>query len=118
MRLFAATSATGTNTFSPLPTNLDSCKQSFLRPGARADDAERMCTASSFAARRRASQDGYSLIENSCFAKRVIFVDSDAPRTRDSRTLPDTKSIARSGHSARRQGPDISSSVKLATIRE
>lgn len=69
MRLFAATLATETNTFSPLPTNLDSYKETvFLRPGEHPDDAPRMCTAPLFIARRRAETDGFTLIEGSCFA--------------------------------------------------
>jgi microcystin degradation protein MlrC len=69
MRLFAATLATETNTFSPMPTSLDSYKQAvFLRPGEHPTDAPRMCTAPLFVARRRAAKDGFTLIEGSCFA--------------------------------------------------
>jgi microcystin degradation protein MlrC len=69
MRLFAATLATETNTFSPLPTSLDSYREAvFLRPGEHPDDAPRMCTAPLLVARRRAAKDGFTLIEGSCFA--------------------------------------------------
>lgn len=69
MRLFAATLATETNTFSPLPTSLASYQEAvFLRPGEHPDDAPRMCTAPLFVARRRAAKDGFTLIEGSCFA--------------------------------------------------
>ena len=52
MRLFSATIATETNTFSPLPTSLDAYKESvFLRPGEHPTDAPRMCTAPLFVAR-------------------------------------------------------------------
>jgi microcystin degradation protein MlrC len=69
MRLFAATLATETNTFSPLPTSLDSYRESvFLRPGEHPDDAPRMCTAPLFVARQRAAAEGFTLIEGSCFA--------------------------------------------------
>src|SRR5262245_6163367 len=69
MRLFAATLATETNTFSPLPTSLASYQESvFLRPGEHPEDAPRMCTAPLFVARRRAKADGFTLIEGSCFA--------------------------------------------------
>ncbi|MEZ5816802.1 MAG: M81 family metallopeptidase [Hyphomicrobiaceae bacterium] len=69
MRLLAATLATETNTFSPLPTSLDSYREVvFLRPGDHPDDAPRMCTAPLFVARRRAAKDGFTLIEGSCFA--------------------------------------------------
>jgi microcystin degradation protein MlrC len=69
MRLFAATLATETNTFSPLPTSLEAYKESvFYRPGEHPDDSPRMCTAPLFVARRRAAAEGFTLIEGSCFA--------------------------------------------------
>ena len=69
MRLFAATLATETNTFSPLPTSLASYRETvFLRPGEHPTDAPRMCTAPLFVARQRASADDFILIEGSCFA--------------------------------------------------
>jgi microcystin degradation protein MlrC len=69
MRLFSATLATETNTFSPLPTSLAAYQEAvFLRPGEHPDDAPRMCTAPLFVARRRAAADGFELIEGTCFA--------------------------------------------------
>lgn len=69
MRIFSATIATETNTFSPLPTSLRAFKESvFLRPGEHPTDAPRMCTAPLFVARNRAAKDGFTLIEGSCFA--------------------------------------------------
>ena len=69
MRLFSATLATETNTFSPLPTSLAAYEEAvFLRPGEHPDDAPRMCTAPLFVARRRAAAEGFTLIEGSCFA--------------------------------------------------
>jgi len=69
MRLFAATLATETNTFSPLPTSVASYREAvFLRPGEHPEDAPRMCTAPLFVARRRALSDGFTLVEGSCFA--------------------------------------------------
>jgi microcystin degradation protein MlrC len=69
MRLFAATIATETNTFSPLPTSLDAYRANvFYRPGEHPDDAPRMCTAPLWVARRRAAAEGFTLIEGSCFA--------------------------------------------------
>jgi microcystin degradation protein MlrC len=69
MRLFSATIATETNTFSPLPTSIEAYKESvFLRPGEHPEDAPRMCTAPLWLARRRAKADGFELIEGSCFA--------------------------------------------------
>jgi microcystin degradation protein MlrC len=69
MRIFTATLATETNTFSPLPTSLSAYRESvFYGPGQHPDDAPRMCTAPLFVARRRAAKDGFTLIEGSCFA--------------------------------------------------
>ena len=69
MRIFSATIATETNTFSPLPTSLRAFKESvFFRPGEHPTDAPRMCTAPLFVARQRAKRDGFTLIEGSCFA--------------------------------------------------
>ena len=69
MRLFSATIATETNTFSPLPTSIEAFKETvFLRPGEHPQDAPRMCTAPLFVARKRAARDGFTLIEGSCFA--------------------------------------------------
>jgi microcystin degradation protein MlrC len=68
-RLFTATIATETNTFSPLPTSLDAFKEAvFYRPGEHPTDAPRMCTATLFVARERAQSDTFTLIEGSCFA--------------------------------------------------
>jgi microcystin degradation protein MlrC len=69
MRLFTATLATETNTFSPLPTSLQNYRESvFFRPGEHPTDAPRMCTAPLFVGRARAKAEGFELIEGSCFA--------------------------------------------------
>src|ERR1700755_349849 len=69
MRLFAATIATETNTFSPLPTSLDAYREGvFLRPGEHPAETPLMCTAPLWVARRRAAAEGFTLIEGSCFA--------------------------------------------------
>ncbi len=69
MRLFTATLATETNTFSPLPTSLENYRESvFFRPGEHPADAPRMCTAPLFVGRARAEAEGFELIEGSCFA--------------------------------------------------
>ena len=76
MRLFAATLATETDTFSPLPTGLASFRDTvFLRPGVHPEDALRMYTAPLFVARRRAHSDGFTLL------------DSNAPLSRDYRQI-------------------------------
>ena len=69
MRLFTATLATETNTFSPLPTSLENYRESvFLGPGEHPTDAPRMCTAPLMVGRARAQAEGFELIEGSCFA--------------------------------------------------
>src|ERR1700716_1525985 len=69
MRLFTATLATETNTFSPLPTSLESYRESvFFGAGEHPADAPRMCTAPLFVGRGRAEKEGFELIEGSCFA--------------------------------------------------
>ena len=69
MRLFTATLATETNTFSPLPTSLESYRESvFFGAGEHPADAPRMCTAPLFVGRERAEKEGFTLIEGSCFA--------------------------------------------------
>jgi microcystin degradation protein MlrC len=69
MRIFSATIATESNTFSPLPTSIEAYKEGvFLRPGEHPDDAPRMCTAPLWVARRRAKGENFTLMEGSCFA--------------------------------------------------
>ncbi len=69
MRIFAATLATETNTFSPLPTSIEGYREGvWLRPGEHPNDAPRMCTATLFVARQRAARENFTLIEGSCFA--------------------------------------------------
>jgi len=69
MRLFSATIATETNTFSPLPTSLAAYQECvFLRPGEHPQDTPLMCTAPLWVARRRAAGENFTLIEGSCFA--------------------------------------------------
>ncbi len=87
MRLFAATLATETNAFSPLPTGLASYRDTvFLPPGEHPEDAPRTCTAPLFVARRRANRDDF-MAAFGPIAKRVIHVDSDAPLNRDYRQI-------------------------------
>ncbi len=69
MRLFAATLATESNTFAPMPTSLEAYKEGvFLRPGEHPEATPLMCTAPLWIARRRARAEGFTLVEGSCFA--------------------------------------------------
>lgn len=68
MRIFTASIATETNTFSPIPTSLESYLTCFVaRPGEHPTDKPSLCTAPLFVARQRAAQEGFTLIEGSCF---------------------------------------------------
>lgn len=67
MRLFTASLATETNTFSPVPTGLGSFEEAYAwRPGEHPDEP-RHCTAPLYVGRKRARQEGFELIEGSCF---------------------------------------------------
>jgi len=69
MRLFTATLATETNTFSPLPTSIENYREAvFLRPGEHPTNAPRMCCAPLFVGRARRHKEGFGLIEGSGFA--------------------------------------------------
>ena len=111
MRLFAATLATETNTFSPLPTSLASYRDTvFLPPGEHPEDAP-ACAPIRFLSRADGrielpTNPGIDprarsiLVVTSTnpftaafgpIAKRVIPVDSDAPLSRDDRQVEDVK---------------------------
>jgi microcystin degradation protein MlrC len=62
MRVFTASLATETNTFSPIPTDLNAFKESFYAPGAH-PETPTLCSAPMVVARRRARQEGFTLIE-------------------------------------------------------
>jgi microcystin degradation protein MlrC len=67
MRLFTASLATESNSFSPIPTtrrDFEECL--YFRPGEHPDRAT-LCTAPLVVARARAAQEGFELIEGSCF---------------------------------------------------
>lgn len=68
MRLFAASLATETNTFSPVPTGHASFRGAGYFPPGEAPDAPTHYTAPLVAARRRTRQENFTLIEGSCFS--------------------------------------------------
>lgn len=63
MRVFAASLATETNTFSPIPTDLSSFYGTFYAPPGKHPDTPTLCSAPMVVARRRAREDGFTLIE-------------------------------------------------------
>lgn len=67
MRIFAASLATETNTFSPIPTNRESFERTAYFPAGQHPDRPTHTTAPLYVARRRAAQEGFALIEGSCF---------------------------------------------------
>jgi microcystin degradation protein MlrC len=67
MRIFTASLATESNSFSPIPTSRQSFESTrYYPPGRHPDDATHT-TAPLWVARRRAKQEGFTLIEGSCF---------------------------------------------------
>jgi microcystin degradation protein MlrC len=67
MRIFAASLATETNSFSPIPTSRETYESTmYFRPGEHPDRGT-LCTGPLWIARRRAKQEGFELIEGSCF---------------------------------------------------
>ena len=67
MRLFAASLATETNTFSPIPTSRSSFEHDFYALAGKHPDEPKLCTAPLLVARRRATAEGFTLIEGSSF---------------------------------------------------
>jgi microcystin degradation protein MlrC len=67
MRIFTASLATESNSFSPIPTNRASYEAAFYYPPGQHPDVPRHTTAPLYVARRRARQEGFELIEGSCF---------------------------------------------------
>jgi microcystin degradation protein MlrC len=67
MRIFAASLATETNSFSPVPTSRETFEQTLYFTAGQHPDRGTLCTGPLFAARRRAKQEGFELIEGSCF---------------------------------------------------
>ncbi|MEA2930931.1 MAG: hypothetical protein QOG38_3359 [Hyphomicrobiales bacterium] len=67
MRIFAASLATETNSFSPVPTSRRTFEQTlYFGPGEHPDQGT-LCTGPLYVARRRAKQEGFELVEGSCF---------------------------------------------------
>ncbi|WP_426954624.1 M81 family metallopeptidase [Muricoccus radiodurans] len=63
MRLFAASLATETNTFAPLPTDRTAFETSFYAPPGRHPPTPTLCSAPVVAAREAAEAEGHTLIE-------------------------------------------------------
>ena len=67
MRIFTASLATETNSFSPIPTSRQSYEQTLYFPPGKHPDRGTLCTGPLWVARRRARQEGFELVEGSCF---------------------------------------------------
>ena len=80
MRLFVASVATETNTFSPIPTSIENFKEGlFARPGEHPEQAT-LCTAPLVVARRRAKAEGWTLIEGDRKSTRLNSSHTDISR--------------------------------------
>ena len=62
MRIFAASLATETNTFAPIPTDRASFAPAYFAPGAH-PDTPTLCSAPIVAARRLGREHGHTVIE-------------------------------------------------------
>jgi len=67
MRIFTASLATESNSFSPIPTARKDFESTIYFPPGTHPDRATHCTAPLYVARRRARQEGFELIEGSCF---------------------------------------------------
>lgn len=65
MRIFTASLATETNTFSPVPTDRASFETAFYAGPGRHPPTPTLCSAPIVVLRRRAAEDGFTLIEGS-----------------------------------------------------
>lgn len=63
MRIFTASLATETNTFSPVPTDRASFESAFYAPPGRHPEAPTLCSAPMTVLRRRAPEEGFELVE-------------------------------------------------------
>lgn len=82
MKMFVASIGTETNTFSPIPTALESFHESFYAPPGQHPDDAKLCTAPLWVARRRARAEGWTLVEGSCsFAEPAGLVSREAYET-------------------------------------
>lgn len=77
MRVFAGSLGTETNTFSPLPTGLDSFRETCYYPAGQHPDAPQFVAGPLWAARRQAQARGWTLVEGL-----VAFAAPAGPTTR------------------------------------
>ena len=82
MRIFTASLATETNTFSPLPTDMASFKSAFYAPPGEHPDTPTLCSAVIPELRKRAAQQSFDLIEGTAtWAEPGGLVKSDVYET-------------------------------------
>ena len=65
MRIFTASLATETNTFSPVPTDRASFDAAFYAPPGRHPETPTLCSSPMVVLRRRAREEGFTVIEGS-----------------------------------------------------
>lgn len=66
MRIFTASLATETNTFSPVPTDLQAFHQAFYAPPGQHPDTPTLCSSVVPILRRRGRDEGFDVIEGTC----------------------------------------------------
>jgi microcystin degradation protein MlrC len=82
MRLFAASFGTETNTFAPIPTALSSFHDAFYAPPGQHPADAKLCSAPLWVARRRAREEGWTLVEGTAtFAEPAGLVSREAHET-------------------------------------
>jgi microcystin degradation protein MlrC len=82
VRVFTASLATETNTFSPIPTDLSSFRGTFYAPPGQHPETPTLCSAPMVVARRRAREEGFTLIEGTAtWAEPAGIVSRDAYET-------------------------------------
>ncbi|MBZ6079005.1 M81 family metallopeptidase [Microvirga puerhi] len=79
MKIFVASLATETNTFSPIPTDRAAFEDAFYAPPGQHPETPTLCSAPFIAARRRACKEGFTLIEGTAtWAEPAGLVSRDA----------------------------------------
>src|SRR5210317_1219616 len=63
MRIFTASLAAETNTFSPLPVSIQDFYDSFYAPPGKHPETPTLCSGPMVTLRKRARQDGFELVE-------------------------------------------------------
>ncbi|MBV2143645.1 M81 family metallopeptidase [Falsochrobactrum sp. TDYN1] len=92
MRIFTASLATETNTFSPVPTDMDSFKAAFYAGPGQHPDTPTLCSSVVPILRRRGKTEGFTVIEGiSCWAEPAGLIQRQAYETLRDTILDDLR---------------------------